>query len=126
MSDLAFPTLVSSNWRLTRTPQWISKIQVSASGIRGACGFRGSPLWKWTLKNGVLQASDTIQDLQAIELFVNTLQGMYDSFLWTDPEQESFPDGVVRVAFLSDAPTFDRLCHEIWQTGKLEFQKVSA
>lgn len=124
MSDLLFPTLVSSNWKLTRTPQWITQVQTSVSGVRCSAGFRSSPLWKWTLKNGVLQAADTIQDLQTVESFFNLLAGAYDSFLWQDPEPVSFTGGTVRVAFLQDAVDFDRLCGRIWQTGNLEFQQV--
>lgn len=126
MSDLAFPTLVSENWKLTRTPQFNTKVQISASGARTACGFRSTPLWRWTLKNGVLQSADTIADLQAIEGFVNTLQGMWDSFLWTDPETLSSTTGEVRVALLADHHDFERLCHEIWQLGQISFQQVRA
>ena len=72
------------------------------------------------LKNGVLQSADAIGDLQAIESLVNQMAGMYDSFLWTDVELgQQF-----RVAFVSDAVTFNRICHQIWQCGQLEFETV--
>lgn len=127
MSDLAFPTLQASTWKLTRTPQFVTKEQLSASGARCAAAFRSTPLWKWTLKNGILQADDSIADLQAIEGFVNTLAGMYDSFLWTDPEAPSFTGtNPTRVALLSDSPTFERFAYKLWQLGEISFEKVSA
>jgi phage-related protein len=122
MSDLAFPTLISPNWKMTRTPQWMTKVQLASSGARTSAGLRSTPLWKWTLKNGVLLAAETVADLEAIEGFVNTLAGMYDSFLWTDPDASG--PGTVRVAFLSDAIQFERLSHQIWQTS-LSFEQVT-
>jgi hypothetical protein len=121
MSDLAFPTLKSSNWKLQRTPQFTTLTQRSVSGVwLSRAALQSQPGWKWMLKNGVLQSADAIGDLQAIESLVNQMAGMYDSFLWTDSELgQQF-----RVAFVSDAVTFDRICYQIWQCGQLEFETV--
>src|SRR5690348_13538491 len=121
MSDTVFPTLVSSSWKMTRTPQWETGVQISASGVSCRAKYRSKPLWKWTLKNGILQSADTIADLQAIEGLYNSLFGMYDSFLWPDPENSTIADGSVqvivdgvsywRVGFLKDDATFDRFAY---------------
>lgn len=133
MSDIVFPTLASPNWKMTRTPVWHTLVQTSASGKRSRVGLSSAPIYKWTLKNGVLQAGDSIADLQAIELLFNQMNGMNDSFLWNDPESSSIPNlsnlslvsGVYfRVAFLADEADFDRLCNQIWELGKITFQQV--
>lgn len=127
MSDLAFPTLVSSNWRLTRSPTFVTKVQLSASGLRSAAAFRSTPLWSWRLKNGVLQSDTTIADLQAIEEFINTLEGMYDSFLWSDSEVTSFAGTYpTRVALLKDSHEFERFAPRLWRLGEISFQLVTA
>src|ERR1051325_7423240 len=129
-----FPTLVSSNWKLTRTPQFLTSVQLSASGVRTAAAFRSKPLWKWTLKNGVLQSVDTIADLQAIETLVNGMQGMFGTFLWRDPDPSLVDDSSVMVsqnginywpvALIEDSADFERFAHQLWRLGKLEFGQV--
>lgn len=125
MATPTFPTLVSSNWKMTRSAQFFTKPQLSSSGKRTVAGLRSTPLYKWRLKNGVLQAADTIQDLQEIEGFINTLQGAYSSFYWTDPEQESIAGNPFLVAFTNDAIELQQLSYQIWQVGELAFQQVT-
>jgi hypothetical protein len=127
VSNIIFPVLKSSNWKMTRTPQFKTLIQTSASGLRTRAALQSAPIWKWTLKNGVLQAAPTIADLQAIESLFNSMYGMYDSFLWRDPEFESLIPGYdtyYSVAFLTDALDFDRFAHELWELGTMSFQQV--
>src|SRR5689334_24417532 len=112
MPDILFPTLQSSNWKATRTSQWSTMTQTSAAGRRQRAALRSRPLWKWTLKNGVLQSDPTIADLQAIQNLFNSTLGMAGSFLWRDPEDATIADTSVqvlsggvyywRVAFLAD------------------------
>jgi hypothetical protein len=135
MADVVFPTLTSPNWKLTRTPQWSSIAQTSAAGRRYRAALRSRPLWKWTLKNGVLQADPTIADLQAIEDFFNARGGTADSFLWQDPEDTTIGDPSVqvlnagvyywRVAFLADALDFERFAGHLWKLGSVSFSEVT-
>jgi hypothetical protein len=131
-----FPTLKSNNWKLTRTPQWSSIVQTSAAGWSQRAALRSRPLWKWTLKNGVLQSDPTIGDLQAIEDFFNSVDGMAGSFLWRDPEDATISDSAVqvlsggvyywRVAFLADELDFERFANHLWQLGTLSFSEVTS
>jgi hypothetical protein len=135
MPDVIFPALQSPNWKLTRTPQWLTLRQESASGKLVRASLRSRPLWKWTLKNGVLQAQSTIADLQAIQDFFNDeAQGMANSFLWRDPEDTTIQDAAVqvdvdgvlywRVALLEDAIDLERFAYELWQVGSISFSQV--
>lgn len=127
MSNTVFPTLVSSNWAMTRTPQFHTLVQTSVSGVRTRAAMQSAPWWKWTLKNGVLQSHSTIADLQAIQNLFVAMYGMYDSFFWKDPESTSLTPGYDTywpVAFLSDSADFDRFAYELWKSGTLSFQQV--
>lgn len=134
MSTTVFPTLVSSNWKLTRTPQWTTTVKSAVSGDRRRAALRDKPLWKWTLKNGVLQSDPAIGDLQAIEGLFNDMCGRWDFFLWKDPEDDSIADADAQinilgtlywpVAFLTDSANFDRFAYQLWQCGSLEFEQV--
>lgn len=129
MSDIVFPKLVSSNWKMTRTPFFKTMVQESASGNKYAtAALRSGTLWKWTLKNGVLQSACAIRDLQAIETLFVSVYGMFDSFLWPDPEPCSITPGYINYfpcKFLSDSVDFDRLCYKIWECGELSFRQVA-
>lgn len=128
MSNILFPTLRSPNWKLTRTPFYKTMAQESASGNKYiTAALRSGKLMKWTLKNGVLQAADTIADLQAIQNLFDSMLGMYDSFLWKDPESQTLTPGYDAyhpVKFLSDSLDFDRLCGKIWELGEVSFRQV--
>src|SRR5689334_6081123 len=92
MSVEIFPTLQSPNWKLTRTPVWSSVARTASTLDRRRAPLRVKPMWRWTLKNAVLQSDVTIADLQTIQNFFNARAGQLDSFLWRDPEQTSLPD----------------------------------
>src|SRR5947209_793075 len=94
MSNIIFPTLKSPNWKLVRSPFYKTMVQESASGNKYVtAALRSGKLMKWGLKNGVLQADSTIADLQAIQNLFDTMLGMYDSFLFKDPESQTLTPG---------------------------------
>lgn len=132
MSNQFFPTLHTSSWKLTRTPQWQTQVQTSVPGDRKRNPLQTKPLWKWTLKNGVLQSA--YGDLQAIQDLFTAMHGSLDWFLWKDPEGDSIVDPSVQinilgdyywpVAFTSDSLDFDRFAFELWECGTLAFEQV--
>lgn len=127
MSNIIFPALRSPNWKLTRTPFYKTMVQESASGKYVTAAMRSGKLMKWTLKNGILQAADTIADLQAIQNLFDAMLGMYDSFLYKDPESQTLTPGYDAyhpVKFLSDSLDFDRLLYRIWELGEVSFRQV--
>jgi Conserved hypothetical protein 2217 (DUF2460) len=134
LSTTQFPTLISSNWKMTRTPQWNTNVQTSSTRNRTRAPLQAKPLWKWTLKTGILQSAPAIADLQAITNLYNAMQGRGDFFLWTDPEGDSIVDPSVQinisgtyywpVAFTADAVDFDRFAYQLWECGTLEFEQV--
>jgi hypothetical protein len=134
MSSVVFPTLRSPNWKLTRTPTWSTVARTSSTGDRRRAPLRTKPLWRWTLKNAVLQSADTIADLQTIQDFYNARAGQLDSFLWQDPESDSItldPDisstlgSYWPVAFTVDSIDFERFAYQLWQCGTVSFTELA-
>src|SRR4051812_15874433 len=95
MSNLSFPVLNSSNWKLSRTPQWKTQAATSSSGVHTRNPLQTSPIWKWTLKNGILRAADTVGDLQTIQNLFLQMYGRWDYFMWSDPEGSSLIDPTI-------------------------------
>jgi hypothetical protein len=134
VSNTSFPALKSSNWKLSRTPQWKTQVATSSSGVHTRNPLQTSPIWKWTLKNGILRAADTIADLQAIQNLFLQMYGRWDYFLWTDPEGASLIDQNIAlgsnptfaVCFTHDTVDFDRFAHQLWECGSLEFEQIRA
>lgn len=127
MSNIIFPALRSPSWKLTRSPFYKTMAQESSSGKYVTAALRSGKLMKWTLKNGVLQAADSVADLQAIQNLFDSMLGMYDSFLYRDPESQTLTPGYDAyhpVKFLSDSLDFDRLCYQIWELGEVSFRQV--
>jgi hypothetical protein len=135
MSSTIFPTLRSPNWKMTRTPTWSTIVRTSSTGNRRRVPLRTKPLWRWTLKNAVLQSADTIADLQTIQDFYNARAGQLDSFLWQDPEPDSIsPDPDIAsvlgsywpVAFTVDSIDFERFAYQLWKCGTVSFAQIAA
>jgi hypothetical protein len=129
MSNIIFPTLKSSNWKLRRSPMFTTITQTSSSNKVTSAALQSSVLWKWKLQNGVLQSAPAIADLQAIQNLFVQMYGMYDSFLWPDPEPSSITIGfqsLYPVKFTNDIADFDRFAYQLWECGELEFRQVQA
>lgn len=132
MSTIVFPVLKSSNWKMSRAPQWSTQVVTAVSGDRKRAPLQEKSLWKWTLKNGILQTA--LGDLQAIQGLFNQMQGRWDYFLWLDPEGASIADPSQQinilgnsywpVAFTHDSTDFDRFAYQLWECGTLEFEQV--
>lgn len=117
---------------MSRAPQWSTQVATGVSGDRKRAPLQEKSLWKWTLKNGILQTA--IGDLQAIQDLFNAMQGRWDYFLWLDPEGASIADPSQQinilgnsywpVAFTHDSTDFDRFAYQLWGCGTLEFEQV--
>ncbi len=93
MSTQVFPSLSGLAFPVTRAPMFKTRQQESISGKRTWIADWSYPRWKWTLvfnflrNNGFYQASS--DELLALLGFFNNRQGMFDSFLYSDPDDNS-------------------------------------
>lgn len=115
MSNAVFPSLPGLKWDVQKIPQWLSKVQRSISGKEIRAAFWTNPIYTWQLSYEILRQSSTFQELQTILGFFNQRQGKFDSFLFSDPNDNNVTahgfgvgDGV-RTAFqLQRAPLGNR------------------
>lgn len=132
-TDLFFPILKSPNWKMTRTPVWATQARTAVIGDRRRAPLQTDVIWKWTLKNGVLQSADTVADLQAIANLFDQCYGMLGTFSWTDPEGLDLVDEngatyagqMWEVAFTADSLDFERFAYRLWQLGTVSFILVA-
>ena len=88
MSTAVFPSLPGLQFPVSRTEQWNNTKQESVSGKRGAIANWTYPRHKWTLQYEFLR-SGTEAEWQSIISFFNLRKGMFDTFLFEDPNDKS-------------------------------------
>lgn len=89
MSNAVFPTLAGLSWDVIKSPNWNTKVQQSVGGKEIRVGFFSSPIWRWTLKYEVLRQAAALSELQTLVGFFNARQGKFDSFLFSDPNDNA-------------------------------------
>jgi uncharacterized protein (TIGR02217 family) len=89
MSNSVFPVLAGLEWSVTKTPMWRTKIQTSTSGKELRAAYMSYPVWKFAMSYAVLRADAANAELQNLMGFFNQRNGSFDSFLYTDPTDNS-------------------------------------
>jgi uncharacterized protein (TIGR02217 family) len=84
MSTAVFPSLKGIIFPVKRSPMFDTLIQASAAGQEYRAQLEAYPRWKWEIGFDWLR-TDTA-DLQTLLSFYLARNGMYDAFLWTDPD----------------------------------------
>lgn len=89
MSDAIYPTLPGISWSFIRSPIWKTQIQTTQSGRELRAAQMSYPLYKYTLTYDVLRSSAGFTELQTLVAFFNARSGSFDSFLFTDPNDNT-------------------------------------
>lgn len=89
MSDAIYPTLPGLTWSFIRTPIWKTTIQTTQSGRELRAANMSYPVYKYTLTYDVLRSSASFAELQTLVGFFNARSGSFDSFLFTDPDDNT-------------------------------------
>lgn len=88
MSNAVFPSILGLSWDVKKTPTFASKVQSAVSGKELRLAYMSTPLWQYTLSYETLR-SDARADFQTLLGFFLARQGMFDSFLFTDPHDNA-------------------------------------
>lgn len=89
MSTSVFPsTLKGFDIHITRTAEWATIVQQAMSGKEVRVAKRIYPKRTWALQFNFLRSSTTYLEFQTLEAFFNNRQGMYDSFLFDDQDDD--------------------------------------
>jgi len=87
MSDLVYPNNIQGlTFNVIREPIWNASLQRSATGKATAVQYYQYPLTKFTLNYELLRDDLTVSDLRALVGLFNAVGGMFDTFLFQDPD----------------------------------------
>lgn len=89
MSTAVLPSLIGLGIDVKREALWNNKIQEAISGKENRIAYWTYPRYRWTLKFNVLRASSAYTELQQLIGFFNSRQGKFDTFLYTDADDNS-------------------------------------
>lgn len=98
MAELIFPTLAGLKWDRTRTPEWSTKVQRTASGKEARVSFFSSPIWNYKLEFEFLRTDAAIDELKELVYLFNACQGSYGTFLFRDPYSNLTTDTEIGIA----------------------------
>lgn len=94
MSNYALPSLPGLAFNAIKAPAFSTKVKRSVSGMEARAAFMAYPLWNFTLVYEVLRHG-SINDLRQLMGFFLARQGQFDSFLFTDPDDNSVTDQAI-------------------------------
>lgn len=89
MSNATFPALLGLAWSFTRAGIWQTNVQQAGSGKELRATNWSYPIWEWTLSYEFLRAGGTLLEYETLVGFFNARRGQYDTFLFTDPDDNS-------------------------------------
>ena len=88
MSDFLLPTLPGLMWTNVKKPKFGTNIAPHVSGREVRVSNYSYPLYEWELKYEFLRA-DAYNELQQLMGFYLARRGMFDSFLYRDPQENN-------------------------------------
>lgn len=89
MSTSVLPSLIGLGIDITRTPKWDTIVQQNLSGKEVRIAQQTYPRWQWDLTFNVLRSSGSYTELQTLVGFFNARQGQFDTFLYSDADDNS-------------------------------------
>ena len=84
MSNVVFPVLPGLMWNVVKKPIWSTAVHQTASGKETRLAYWTYPRWEFDLAYEFLR-DDSNNELKTLAGFFLQRQGAYDSFLYTDP-----------------------------------------
>lgn len=92
MSNAVFPTLPGLLFNVVKQPEFSTKVQRATSGKELRAAFMQYPLWTFKLSYEFLRSAAAYTEMQTLLGFFTARQGMFDSFLFSDPDDNSVTD----------------------------------
>ena len=89
MSDQVFPSLPGIAWNIVRTPTWKTRTQVTISGKETRQSDWSYARYSWEVNYDFLRSAPSFGELQTLIGFLNARQGSFDSFLYTDDDDNT-------------------------------------
>ncbi len=102
MSSLTLPSYPGLAWENTIAPMFSTKIQTSVGGSEVRAAFQPYPIHRYALVHEFLRSSVATVEMQGLWGFYCTMLGSWDTFLFTDPNDNA---GVVQNFGVGDGST---------------------
>lgn len=95
MSNAVFPNFPGLTFGVTRTPIWSTTPKRSVSGREFRSANMSYPRYKFKLGYEVLRQKGAYTEFTTLVGFFNARQGAFDSFLFTDPDDNTVAAQVI-------------------------------
>lgn len=92
MSNAVYPALIGLAPGTARNPQFRTKVSESVSFVEARLGYSAYPIWLVDLAYEFLRSAAAFNELNKVLAFFLARGGMRDSFLYTDPEDNTVAD----------------------------------
>lgn len=90
MSQAVFPTLAGLKWGVRRSPEWSTTKKTSVNGREYRVANMVYPRYLYRLSYEFLRDKRTgVDELRTLVGFFNARQGSFDSFLFSDPDDNT-------------------------------------
>jgi len=92
MSQSVFPTLPGLQWDVSKVPEFRNKKHQAVSGRESSIRYMLYPLYAFNMSYSILRQTTGFDELKTIMGLFLAMNGDYDSFLYTDPDDSSVTD----------------------------------
>jgi uncharacterized protein (TIGR02217 family) len=90
MGNAVFPTLPGLKIEVSRTPTWNTTVKKAVAGNEFRFANQLYPIYEFELSVEFLRDfRSSVDELRTLEGFFNARAGSFDSFLWTDPDDNA-------------------------------------
>jgi uncharacterized protein (TIGR02217 family) len=89
MTDSVFPSLIGIAWNTVRSPTWSTRIQTAISGKETRQADWGYPRYSYEVNYDFLRSAPSFAELQTLIGFINSMQGQFGTFLYTDDDDNA-------------------------------------
>lgn len=89
MTAIVLPSLPGLGWDIVRTPVFNTSVQTAISGKECRIAYQTYPRWKWELTFNILRSSAAYTEFQQLVGFFNARMGQFDSFEFSDPDDNA-------------------------------------
>lgn len=98
MSNAVFPVMPGLTWDITRVPIWSTTVKTSVSGREFRSANFSYPRYRYKMVYSVLRQTSTFPEMAQLAGFFNARNGAFDSFLFTDPDDNSVSGQAIGVS----------------------------
>lgn len=89
MSNAVLPSFAGQKWPFTRSPKFSTTVETSVSGREFRTSNWSYPKYEWKLDFEVLRETGSLTEMRQLMGFINARGGSFDSFLFTDPDDNA-------------------------------------